>query len=435
MAFLPTVGGDTDVWGTELNNFLLVAHKSDGTLKYIFNVMDYGAKGDNATDDTTAIQNALTACSNAGGGIVFFPLGTYLISATLNITSDNVRLVGVSWGSKLVAAAGFVGTTMINVQAQGTAGVFRYGIAIEELDIYGADVTGVGGITLTSTYHAYMRHVRVEHCPGIGIYFTGSSATRGAYTTCVDCVVTNGGAGTAYETYYAENNTIIGGLVAWYASSGGCGFKMQDGVNQVSQVVFDECDTALWFYFCNGCQITNCQFTRGITQFINFQGATNNSVSKCYFDQFVGTPSAQHMINASSSCANNLVEGCQVNAGTGWPGFVDDNSNSGAKNVYVNCQTQGLQILLNASQSVVRDSPGFNPRGHSMTQPAVPASGTAVTNTYGCDAMVYITGGTVTAVAVGGTATALTSGVFAVPAYQTITLTYSAAPTWQWFGQ
>lgn len=35
MANLPTVGGSADTWGTELNTFLLVAHKDDGTLKDI----------------------------------------------------------------------------------------------------------------------------------------------------------------------------------------------------------------------------------------------------------------------------------------------------------------------------------------------------------------------------------------------------------------
>ncbi len=42
-----------------------------------FNVTDYGALGDGANDDTAAVQAAINA-AQAGGGIVFFPPGTYL---------------------------------------------------------------------------------------------------------------------------------------------------------------------------------------------------------------------------------------------------------------------------------------------------------------------------------------------------------------------
>lgn len=33
MSTLPTVGGDSNSWGTVLNNFLLVSHNPDGSLK------------------------------------------------------------------------------------------------------------------------------------------------------------------------------------------------------------------------------------------------------------------------------------------------------------------------------------------------------------------------------------------------------------------
>jgi polygalacturonase len=44
----------------------------------IFDVRDYGAKGDGATFDTAAIQKALDECGEAGGGTVRFPVGIYL---------------------------------------------------------------------------------------------------------------------------------------------------------------------------------------------------------------------------------------------------------------------------------------------------------------------------------------------------------------------
>ena len=53
-----------------------------------FNVTDYGAKCDGTTDDASAIQSALTACNTSGGGIVFFPEGTYLLKSSVLFYSN-----------------------------------------------------------------------------------------------------------------------------------------------------------------------------------------------------------------------------------------------------------------------------------------------------------------------------------------------------------
>jgi len=62
-----------------------------------FNVKDHGAVGNGIADDTTAVQNTINAASSAGGGTVFFPTGTYLLTPTASpaiTVPSNVRLVG-----------------------------------------------------------------------------------------------------------------------------------------------------------------------------------------------------------------------------------------------------------------------------------------------------------------------------------------------------
>jgi len=73
------------------------------------------------------------------------------------------------------------------------------------------------------------------------------------------------------------------------------------------------------------------------------------------------------------------------------------------------------------------------PPGYWSGAPSVPASATAQQNTAWRDAYVIVTGGTVSDITVDGHSTGLTSGMVIVPSGKTITMTYSVAPTWNWW--
>ncbi len=63
----------------------------------IWNVADFGAKGDGKQDDTAAVQSALDAAGRAGGGTVSLGQGTFLLRGRLNVP-QGVTLAGV-WQS------------------------------------------------------------------------------------------------------------------------------------------------------------------------------------------------------------------------------------------------------------------------------------------------------------------------------------------------
>lgn len=63
----------------------------------VYNVRDFGAKGDGKTDDTAAFQRALDEAGKAGGGVVYAPRGLYLFKGHL-VVPNGVTLKGV-WES------------------------------------------------------------------------------------------------------------------------------------------------------------------------------------------------------------------------------------------------------------------------------------------------------------------------------------------------
>ena len=68
---------------------------------HIYNICDYGAKGDGKTLNTKAIQAAIDACFKDQGGTVLIPAGNF-ISGTLELKSNitlHIAAAGKLWGS------------------------------------------------------------------------------------------------------------------------------------------------------------------------------------------------------------------------------------------------------------------------------------------------------------------------------------------------
>lgn len=148
------------------------------------------------------------------------------------------------------------------------------------------------------------------------------------------------------------------------------------------------------------------------------------------------------------NCVGNILSGnIARDDGANYDAFAGAHTQQGSgikelstgqgPNTYLNNLVSGniTNWGISSTGNTLRGNQNYNPVGKFGAQPAVPASTTPYTNTLNADATVHIAGGTVTAIAVGGQATGLTTpATVRVPAGQTITLTYSVAPTWTWFG-
>ena len=118
----------------------------------VFNVIDYGARGDGHSDDTAAIQRALDAAYQAGGGIVQIPAGTFIVRGTddpshgaLQIRS-NTELAGAGMGSTVIKLADDWSGKISGVIRTPPSGEAEHDIAIRDLTVDGNKAHAQGDV-------------------------------------------------------------------------------------------------------------------------------------------------------------------------------------------------------------------------------------------------------------------------------------------------
>lgn len=155
------------------------ARNLTGSPGYIHNVRDYGAVGDGSHDDTTAIQDAATAC--AAKDTLYFPkpIGDNYYACTAAISLPKVNGLVVAGDGRLTSQVRFTGAGLTGFKgdsytfASGTNGqIFRdLYIVGASAPLYGIDMTGMSRSTL--------QNVRVE----------GFTATNGAGVAAIGCII------------------------------------------------------------------------------------------------------------------------------------------------------------------------------------------------------------------------------------------------------
>lgn len=125
------------------------------------NVLDFGATGDGTTDDTAAIQAAINA-----GSQIYFPSGTYLISAALEIPNSKV-LRGEQRKTTIIKRLNTTAQTLDGV-ASGSPILYLHGtwIDIENMTLTGVvtDTTAIRFSNLGANSHINFTHVDINYC-------------------------------------------------------------------------------------------------------------------------------------------------------------------------------------------------------------------------------------------------------------------------------
>ncbi|KAG5947190.1 hypothetical protein E4U60_003349 [Claviceps pazoutovae] len=218
------------------------------------NVKDYGAKGDGSTDDTVAINNAITGMQRCGKGcdsstitpaIVYFPPGTYVVSKPI-IQYYYTQLVGDAVTVPTIkAAANFIG------------------IAVIDSDPYEND--GSNWYTNQNNFFRQVRNFKIDltglpMSTGTGIHWQVAQAT--SLQNIVFNMIQDRSSANKQQGIFMDNGS--GGFMTDLTFNGGSiGAFLGNQQFTTRNLKFNNCNTAIymnwnWVWTFHGVSITNC---------------------------------------------------------------------------------------------------------------------------------------------------------------------------------
>jgi Pectate lyase superfamily protein len=257
-----------------------VATTVQAKLREIVSVKDFGAIGNGSTNDYAAVQAAITAVTAAGGGIVFFPAGTYLCNSQLVIAdAAKVTLAGTNRAS--VIKKGFNGALISLGSECWIDGVY--------IDGNGGTYTGTGvSITTGALDNVSWRRITNTDILNTASYCVEFSGNRAGYASML------------------ENCRLVPTSTATYSiKAAGNGGTTESNGNRMFRNIWTFGNRIADLTDANDCDFVACHgffplFTT-TTNKCNFTGGRLNLYDAT--DQFTGTA--------------NVVDGVTMNANGG----------------------------------------------------------------------------------------------------------------------
>jgi len=351
------------------------------------NVTVFGADPSGGHDSTTVIQAAITAAKTSGAG-VYFPAGTYKISASLNVGGGSpgaVTICGDGWESQIFLA----NSSNAYIFDFGSSGpVYTPGLTIRDLylNCNGTNQTsGGGGIFARGAVWCVFDHLWIEAPWGEGLrFYQDGTGSYGHHNTVQNCLFKDGrnvtgGAGLAMRVEQADENRFIGctfqdcgsvsapynGQVhdtsagnstylgcAWVGGATGASFLKSD--SNPGQLMFSGCSLDgpntgnMLDLQGTGHMVTGCNF-------INIgQGATSGQYAAVFLD---GAQAQDCVISGCSFAGLNAYATAILESGGA-------NSNNIGLNNYTGTWLGGAPVTLtgNASRAAA-SSLGLSPGG------------------------------------------------------------------------
>ncbi len=464
----------------------------------VVSVRDFGAVGDGVADDSPPLQEAIDHLFAQGGGTLVLPPGRFKVTRTLYFRDNVAIVGAGRGTTTVVLgdAAGLGGAHGI-FEPMSAAGA-KFGDALPpegyfcrnnrfaSFSIDGNRLANPGqayeGIAAVAVQHFVAYDVEAYNCGEVGLQgqVTNVGSSQASLISFVNCVAhsnnadgfqvggaslvgciaySNGGAGIDSVGNFVSGNvedvvTTIDGCRADQNGSGGITAVLQAGPPIRTMIS----NSSAHRNTGNGIvaamdytTIASCEAAFNSEDGMVLQGDHCTILGGKSYDNGTSSEGPQNFragikiagarrfcaVRGVTSTDDREVKTQQLAVAFTVAGGGSDNLMDG--NVFTgNAVAAPYQIGL-ADGWRITNNVGFNPTGPfgsgaNPANPVLPASGVPLRNTYGYPVMVTVVGAGVSDVAIDGTSTGVTGGVFTIGPGQTIALTYGAAPSWKWWG-
>lgn len=248
----------------------------------VYNILAYGGVGDGVADDSAAFQAMVNAASTAGGGILYFPHGTYLINSGVVVAS--------SVGKFTYLGESATGTFL----KQGTSGITMLTLGASNANL-------LLGITFTAT------------ASNTGTLVSAGNSARATFLGCAFEAV-NG-----VQVRLGNSATSVATLLNCRFAQAGASSRMIDGSG-------------------GNVRMVACDLTTVGTNLTTFENDGAVSLNGCTITMGSGAGSAGTSTLMSTAGVMSIVGGSIENRYASGTVYVGDNGTLTIAGAYIVCQ-------------------------------------------------------------------------------------------------